>query len=168
MGTATFGFAGHKVLARLRKPLFEPGNTSAFLTSLEEELMPEDNELDMLKRRRMLELRRRLLEQQNKSREEEAKKSSETKDPETVLRENFIDRADEVFEAAKSQYPQVAEQVGKAIIQAKHSGKLRERITGEQLLWLFERIGVHVRLQTHIRIVESGEIKSIAQKLKED
>jgi DNA-binding TFAR19-related protein (PDSD5 family) len=130
--------------------------------------MPEDDELDLLKRRRMLELRRRFLEQQDKSREAEANKPGETKDPETVLREILIDRADEVWEAAKNQYPQVAEQVGKAIIQAKQSGKLRERITGEQLLWLFERIGIHVRLQTHIRIIESGEIKSIAQKLKED
>jgi programmed cell death protein 5 len=130
--------------------------------------MPEDNDLDLLKRRRMLELRRRFLEQQDKSREAEARKPSETKDPETILREILIDRADEVWEAARNQYPQVAEQVGKAIIQAKQSGKLRERITGEQLLWLFERIGIHVRLQTHIRIIESGEIKSIAQKLKED
>jgi len=129
--------------------------------------MPEDNELDLLKRRRMLELRRRLLEQQDKSRDAETK-SSETKDPETMLKEVLIDRADEVWEAARNQYPQVAEQVGKAIIQAKQSGKLRERITGEQLLWLFERIGIHVHLQTHIRIIESGEIKSIAQKLKED
>jgi DNA-binding TFAR19-related protein (PDSD5 family) len=130
--------------------------------------MPEDNELDLLKRRRMLELRRRVLEQKDKSREEVARKSDETKNPETTLREILIDRADEVWEAAKNQYPQVAEQVGKAIIQAKQSGKLKERITGEQLLWLFERIGIHVRLQTHIRIIESGEIKSIAQKLKED
>ncbi len=130
--------------------------------------MPEDNDLDLLKRRRMLELRRRFLEQQDKSREAETRKPSETKDPETILREILIDRADEVWEAAKNQYPQVAEQVGKAIIQAKQSGKLGERITGEQLLWLFERIGIHVRLQTHIRIIESGEIKSIAQKLKED
>jgi DNA-binding TFAR19-related protein (PDSD5 family) len=138
------------------------------LISFEEELMPEDDELDLIKRRRMLELRRRSLEQQNKSREEETKKPIEIKDSETVLRENFIDRADEVWEAAKNQYPQVSEQVGKAIVQATQSGKLKERITGEQLLWLFERIGIHVRLQTHIRIVESGEIKSIAQKLKED
>ncbi|MCJ7770210.1 hypothetical protein MUP37_01390 [Candidatus Bathyarchaeota archaeon] len=130
--------------------------------------MPEDNELDLLKRRRMQELRRKSLEQQSKSREEETKKPIEIKDSETILRENFIDRADEVWEAAKSQYPQVSEQVGKAIIQATQSGKLKERITGEQLLWLFERIGIHVRLQTHIRIVESGETKSIAQKLKED
>ncbi len=130
--------------------------------------MPEDNELDLLKRRRMQELRRKSLEQQNKSREEETKKPIEIKDSETILRENFIDRADEVWEAAKNQYPQVSEQVGKAIIQATQSGKLKERITGEQLLWLFERIGIHVRLQTHIRIVESGKTKSIAQKLKED
>ena len=130
--------------------------------------MPKDDELDLIKRRRMLELRRRFLEQQNESLEKEAHKPVQAEDPETVIGQNFIDRADEVWEAAKNQYPQVAEQVGKAIVQAIQSGKLKERITGEQLLWLFERIGIRVKLQTHIRIVESGETKSIAQKLKED
>ncbi|MCJ7634282.1 hypothetical protein MUP77_18065 [Candidatus Bathyarchaeota archaeon] len=131
--------------------------------------MSEDEELNHLKRKRMLEMRKHYLEKQQKKVDIGiSKKTEENMAPERVLRDTFIDRAWEVWEAAKNQYPQVSEQISKAIVAAKQSGKLKEKITGEQLFWLFERIGFRVRLQTHIRIVESGEIKSIAQKLKED
>ncbi len=131
--------------------------------------MSEDNELSQLKRKRMLEIRKHYLEKQQKKADIGAsKKTQEKMDPERVLRDLFIDRAWEVWEAAKKQYPQVSEQISKAIVAAKQSGRLKDKITGEQLFWLFKRIGLRVRLQTHIRIVESGEIKSIAQKLKGD
>lgn len=129
--------------------------------------MSEDDELSQLKRKRMLELRKQVLQQQQ-SKAEASKKVKESVNATNVLKSILIDRAEEVWEAAKNQYPDVAEQVGKAIVTAKLSGTLNEKITGEQLLWLFERVGLHIRLQTHIRIVESGEIKSIAEKLKED
>lgn len=131
--------------------------------------MSEDEELDLLKRRRMLEMRRRYLEQQSKAKAEAeaSKKPKESKEPEKILKDVFVGRAWEVWEAAKSQYPQASEEVGKAIVAARQSGKLREKISGEQLYWLFQRLGFRVRLQTHIRILESGEVKSIAQKLKE-
>ena len=131
--------------------------------------MSEDEELDLLKRRRMLELRRRYLEQQSKAKAEAevSKKPEESVEPEKVLKDVFVGRAWEVWETAKVQYPQAAGEVGKAIVAARQSGKLREKISGEQLYWLFQRLGFRVRLQTHIRILESGEVKSIAQKLKE-
>jgi DNA-binding TFAR19-related protein (PDSD5 family) len=129
--------------------------------------MSEDEELDHLKRKRLLELRRRYLEQQSKAQAEESKKSEKSVDPEKILEDTFVGRAWEVWGAAKSQYPKVSSEIAKAIVAAKQSGKLNEKISGEQLFWLFERIGLRVRLQTHIRIVESGEVKSIAQKLKE-
>lgn len=130
--------------------------------------MSEDDELSHLKHKRMLEMRRYYLEKQrDKVDTGTSKKIEENISPERILKDMLIDRAEEVWEAAKNQYPQVSEQVGNAIVSAKQSGKLKEKITGEQLLWLFERIGLRVRLQTRIRIVESGEIKSIAQKLKE-
>ena len=131
--------------------------------------MSEDEELDLLKRRRMLELRRRYLEQQSKAKAEaEApEKPQESVDPENALKDIFVGRAWEVWEAAKTQYPQVASEVGKAIVAANQSGKLKEKISGEQLYWLFQRLGLRVSLRTHIRIIESGEVKSIAQKMKE-
>jgi len=131
--------------------------------------MSEDNGLSLLKRKRLLELRRRYLEQQSKTKVEvEApKKPEENLEPEKVLEDVFVGRAWEVWGAAKSQYPKAAEEIGKAIVAARRAGKLQGKIPGEQLYWLFQRLGFPVRLQTHIRILEGGEVKSIAQKLKE-
>ena len=131
--------------------------------------MSEDAQLDLLKRKRLLELQRRYLAQQSKEKTEAEtpKKPAEAVDPEKALREILVGRGPEVWEAAKSQYPKTAEEVRKAIIAAHQSGKLKDKVSGEQLYGLFQRLGLRVRLQTHIRILESGEVKSIAQKLRE-
>ena len=133
--------------------------------------MSNDSHLDLLKRKRLLEMRRHLLEQQArekaKVKQGTSKEQEEPVDPETILKNIFIGRGWEVWEAARRQYPKTSEEVGKAIVTAHQSGRLREKISGEQLFWLFQRIGLRIRLETHIRILESGEVKSIAQKLKE-
>jgi len=128
--------------------------------------MTEDEDLDFIKRRRLLELRKRALIQQSAAKTE-TQKPEKPKGPEEILKEVLIDRAWEVWDAAKLQYPQVAAEVSKAIVAAKSTGRLKEKINGEQLYWLFQNMGFPVRLRTQIRIVESGEAKSIAQKLHE-
>ena len=87
-------------------------------------------------------------------------------DPKEVLNRIFVDRAWEVFEAARRQYPQVTQTLQDELVRLIQSGKLKEKITGEQLLWLFRKIGLDVRMETKIRILESGELKTIAEKLK--
>lgn len=133
--------------------------------------MSTDSQLDLLKRKRLLEMRRHLLEQQAKEKakadEKTSKEQKETVDPETILKSIFIGRGWEVWEAARRQHPKTSGEVGRAIVTAHQSGRLKEKISGEQLFWLFQRIGLRIRLETHIRILESGEAKSIAQKLKE-
>jgi len=128
--------------------------------------MTEDEDLDLIKRRHLLQLRKRALLQQTTPKTE-TKKPEKPKEPDEILKEVLIDRAWEVWEAAKLQYPQVATEVSKAIATAWTTGRLKEKINGEQLYWLFQNMGFPVRLRTQIRIIESGEIKSIAQKLHE-
>ena len=127
--------------------------------------MTEDEDLDLIKRRRLLELRKRAFLQQTTP-----KTSPKTEKPKTsdeILKEVLIDRAWEVWDAAKLQYPRVTTEVSKAIASAWSSGRLKEKINGEQLNWLFQNMGFPVRLRTQIRFVESGEAKSIAEKLRE-
>jgi len=128
--------------------------------------MNADEDLDLIKRRRLLEMRRRALLQSS-----EPKKSSEEKEKpkglEEVLKEVFVGRAWEVWAAAKEQYPIVAQEVGKAIVSVWTSGRLKDKVTGEQLYWLFRNMRFPVRLHTKIRILEDGEAKSIAEKLRE-
>jgi len=127
--------------------------------------LSEEKELELYKRKKLLEMQMRLLA---KKAEEEKKQEEPERapDPKEVLNRIFVDRAWEVFEAARRQYPQVTQTLQDELVRLILSGKLKERITGEQLLWLFRKIGLDVRMETKIRILESGELKTIAEKLK--
>ena len=131
--------------------------------------MSEDNDLEFLKRRKLLEMQMRLLKEKaleaEKTKEKE-QKTQKPKGPEEVLMSRFVDRAFEVWTAAKQQYPKATQEVSRALAQVIQSGKLKEKITGEQLYWLFQQLGIPVRLRTTIRIYEGGELKTIADKLK--
>jgi len=127
--------------------------------------LPDDKELELYKRKRLLEMQMRLLAKKA----EEEKKQEEVErapDPKEVLNRIFVGRAWEVFEAARRQYPQVTQTLQDELVQLILSGKLKEQITGEQLLWLLRKIGLNIRMETKIRILESGELKTVAEKLK--
>jgi len=127
--------------------------------------LSEEKELELYKRKKLLEMQMRLLA---KKAEEEKKQEEPEKapDPKEVLNRIFVDRAWEVFEAARRQYPRVTQTLQDELVRLILSGKLKEQITGEQLLWLFRKMGLDVRMETKIRILESGELKTIAEKLK--
>ena len=127
--------------------------------------MSEEKELELYKRKKLLEMQMRLLA---KKAEEEKKQEEPERapDPKEVLNRIFVDRAWEVFEAARRQYPRVTQTLQDELVRLISSGKLKEQITGEQLLWLFRKMGLDVRMETKIRILESGELKTIAEKLK--
>ncbi|MEM3079631.1 MAG: DNA-binding protein [Thermoproteota archaeon] len=124
--------------------------------------MSEDLELEMIRRKRLLELQRRLMEKETAKEDVE-----EPEPPERLLDKVFEGRAWEVWNAAESQYPKVSAKVKKALIDLISQGKVK-RISGEQLMYLFRKIGLQVRLPTKIRIVESGEVKTLEEKLKEN
>jgi DNA-binding TFAR19-related protein (PDSD5 family) len=122
-----------------------------------------DEELEMLKRRKLIELKKMMA----------AKKSEETvkaKEPTSreVLNNYFHGRAWEVYKAATSQYPKIMLKVEKILVEAIKEGKIKERIDGESLYLFLRRLGLPVRLQTTIRYEEHGELKTISEKIKED
>lgn len=122
--------------------------------------MSEEEELELLKRRKLQEIQRRLATRQ------EAIEKPKGEDREVALRGALVGRAWEVLMAARRQYPRAAERVEAALARAISEGRIKGPITGEQLLWLFRYLGLNVRLETRIRIYEHGELKSIAEKLK--
>jgi len=122
-----------------------------------------DLELEMIRYKKLLELKKRL----ERKTEDETKKTKEVNQHE-VLDKFFVDRAWEVFNAAKAQYPEVADYVEKALVKLILEGKIREKITGEDLYGLFLSLGFKVRLQTRINILEHGRIKSLEEKIKEE
>jgi len=120
-----------------------------------------DNELAAIRRKKIMEMMRLL-----KKREEEKEKRGEM-DPQKVLDKFLVGRAWEVLNAARAQYPQAAKYVESLLLRLIMEGKIRSKISGEDLYWLFRRLGVRVRLKTSIRILEHGKLKSLGEKIKE-
>ena len=134
--------------------------------------MPDDSSIELLKRRRLLDIRRKLLikrvETMKEEEQEKEKKPGQKKlGPKEVLKKRFVGRAWEVWYTAEAQYPEVMVRLADAMVSLIKAGKLSGPITGEQLYSFFRRLGLRVRLKTKIRIYEGGELKSIADKLKE-
>ena len=127
--------------------------------------MSDDQHLELLKRRKLLEMQRRLL--LKKALELEKAEARPPEDPRKVLRKAFVGRGLEVWKAAERQYPMVTQKIMPVLLSLINAGKLGEGINGEQLYWLFSRIGLRIRLNTKIRISEKGELKTIADKLRE-
>jgi len=115
-----------------------------------------EEELERLKRRKLLELQRRL-----------GASSKAEEDSRGDLRRLFVGRAWEVYRAAWRQFPGVMPKIEEALLSAVREGRLRDRIDGESLYYFFHRIGLPVRLRTTIRIKEHGELKTLQDKLRE-
>ena len=123
--------------------------------------MSDDTELERLKRQRLAEMRRMLNAKQQQA---ETGKLEPTK----LLEKVFVGRAWEVYYAAKRQYPRIAEQIFNELAELIRTGRLAGKITGEQLYGLLRQIGLDVRLETKIQVLEHGELKSVADKFRGD
>jgi DNA-binding TFAR19-related protein (PDSD5 family) len=124
-----------------------------------------DDELEKLKRRRMLELQRRLHRSGIKP-EAEPEKPKEPS-PDEVLGRFLVGRAWEVLGAARAQFPKVMPQVEEALVEAFKAGKIKETIDGGMLLQFLRQVGLPVRVQTSIRYKDHGELKTIGQRIKD-
>lgn len=123
--------------------------------------MSEDSELERIKRQRLAAMQRSMAAKQD-----QAQKVTNKPEPSEVLRRIFVGRAWEVYNAAMRQYPQISAQIFRELAQLVQVGQLHGPITGEQLFALLREIGLDVRLETKIQVLERGELKSIADKFK--
>ncbi|MEN3016296.1 MAG: DNA-binding protein [Candidatus Methanosuratincola petrocarbonis] len=122
-----------------------------------------DDEIEIIKKRKLLEMERRLAAMK-KTQTEAPKKVEE--DPLSIVKRRLIGRGPEVLEAALSQYPQAAMEVVKYIANLYRTGKLREDIPGEDLYELFCNLGMPVRLETSITYIKDGKRVPLSQKFK--
>jgi len=117
-----------------------------------------DDELEALKRKRLLELQRRM-----------ALCSQEKEGPidvHKVLDSVFRGRAWEVFNEANSQYPNEMAEIKHSLVSLVSEGKLKE-IDGEQLFALLRNVGLDVRLNSKIKVISHGKTQSLSEKIKE-
>lgn len=124
--------------------------------------MSDDSELERLKLKRMQELQRHLLEEEKRK----AVNHKQPQPPRETLRTILVGRAWEVLDAAERQFPAQTHMLERELAKLVQAGRLKGPIGAEQLLWLFRSLGMDVRLETKIQIMESGELKSLASKLK--
>jgi len=124
------------------------------------------DELKLWKQRKLLEMQRRaLMKTAEEAKPKETVKKKE-ENQEQILRKLFEGRAAEVYDVAKVQYPETTKKITRVLVELISKRELAGPISGEELFWLFRRLGSNVRLETHIRFVESGKTKTIAEKLK--
>ena len=121
--------------------------------------MSKEEELELLRRRRMIELMKRL-------RIKEGEDKGKTEDPKKILRRIMTDRAWEVLKVAESKYPEATRRVEEHLAHLVSKGDLAGPILGGQLLWLFRHLGMNVRLETRIRILKHGKLKTVGEQLK--
>ena len=121
-----------------------------------------DTELDRLRKRKLLQMQKRF-----QPRKIEGKAIGKEEKSWALLNQVFIERACEVFEAAKLQYPEEMKRIEDVLVQLISEGKIREKISGEELYSFFNQLGLRVELKTHIRFMEHGKLKSLEEKMKE-
>ena len=119
-----------------------------------------DKELEALKQKRLQEMQKRMARQEYK------KETKEQVDSSQILDKIFRGRAWEVFNAAKTQFPSLMPEIERLLVSLALERNIGE-VEGEQLLALLREIGLQVRLDTTIRVLSHGKIKSLSEKFKE-
>jgi DNA-binding TFAR19-related protein (PDSD5 family) len=126
-------------------------------------LSDEDKELEMLKAKRLAEMKKNLTYQSQK--EEEKQQTKTPPSYREIVISHLGYRGMEVLQNAESQFPNEAKMVIDRLGQLFHSGEINEEIDGGQLLALFRSVGIHVRMQTKINIEQDGKFVSLSDKL---
>lgn len=98
--------------------------------------MGSEEELDEIRRRRMLELRRQLLEEQRKTEQQETLEIQK----QSILRQIMTTEARQRLNRIKLVKPEFAEQIELQLIQIAQSGKIKLPITDDQLKLILTRL----------------------------
>ncbi len=117
-----------------------------------------DPELKDIRRNKLREFQKRLVAE---------RKKIERFDADEILDKIFRGRAWEVFNAASRQHPKIMLKLKLTLIHLALSGRIK-KVTGEQLYLFLRNLGLKVRLDTKIRFIKNGKLRSLSEKIKED
>ncbi|MDA4128036.1 MAG: double-stranded DNA-binding protein [Thaumarchaeota archaeon] len=121
--------------------------------------MAEDNELDIINRRK--------LKQMQKRAEVAAPPPSKvSKSDREILSAVFYDRADEVLKLASEAYPAETESIVRELANLVRSRRFKEKISGGELYSLFRSVGLRFSLNTTIKVQDRGKFVDLSEKLK--
>jgi DNA-binding TFAR19-related protein (PDSD5 family) len=117
----------------------------------------EDKDLELIRAKKMLELRKKLLKQS-----EEEKKP----DPRSKVVSKLVDRGLDVLEAAEKAYPEETKLIVKKLAELIEQGYIQGYIRGGELLSLFRALGLRVSIETTISVLEDGKLVPLAEKFR--
>tara|TARA_B100001750_G_C15514830_1_gene606296 strand:- start:253 stop:633 length:381 start_codon:yes stop_codon:yes gene_type:complete len=123
--------------------------------------MEKDKEIEMLKAKKLLALRKRV----EKQKEIDENKNEQKNDRE-LLMNRLVNRADEVFKIAETNYPRETVIITNRIMELVRSGAIKGNIDGGELLQIFRRLGLRIRLDSSIKIAKDGKVVSLTDKIK--
>jgi DNA-binding TFAR19-related protein (PDSD5 family) len=127
----------------------------------------ESDDLEAIKARKMLEMQRRLAAAQRQPNKDQGKVKDTGVDDLAFVRSLLMERGEDVLDAALSQYPKQAQEVVHQIAILYRSGKLKDKIPGEELIALFHDLGMRVHLETTISYIKDGKRVPLSDKFKE-
>ncbi len=120
--------------------------------------MEEDADLKLLEQRKMEAMRRRIRAATPSEKREKSDKE--------VLQTMLYDRGDEVLDAAYQFYPKETEGVVSELAGMVRDGRLREKISGGELLSIFRQVGLRFRLQTSMKVEDKGKFVDISERFR--
>ena len=124
-----------------------------------------DKEMELLRKRKLLELQRKMFLVDNE------KEKSEVKDRalsnHELLEIMFVGRAKEVYDAAWRQFPRLMPDIEGALVADIRLEKMSKRVDGEGLMRYLSSHGLRVHLKNTITISEHGASRSFRQVVEE-
>jgi len=128
-------------------------------------LSDEDLTLKLLRLRKM---RQRLNELAKQREATEAATEKAQRDPVEELKKNVEGRGEEVIGAALTENPELVRRVAAALVKAIREGRVETPIDSGDLLALFRRLGLNVKVETRLMVQKRGETKDLRKALEED
>lgn len=125
------------------------------------------SEIDLLRKKKALELRRKMLLSQNKTAPQPPVLEGSEPDPRKVVHGVLAGRGEEVMETARRYYPTEIAQLEVKLAELIKAGTLKGPVTGDELYSLLRRLGLDFSLDIKIRVSEGGKLKSLEEKFRE-
>ncbi len=128
-------------------------------------VLSEDSELNLLMKKKYLEIQRKLMAKTLK--EKESSEESKAPDYESIVKNALDSSGLRVLSALKSQYPYEARAIINALGKAIVDRKIPAEISGGELYQLLLSLGIRVRLDTKIYVERKGRVKEFSEYLRD-
>lgn len=123
--------------------------------------MEGDLDLELLRARKLLELKKRLAKQTTSA--PEAPKEPSARE---VVANRLVERGDEVLAAAEAAYPRQTAEILDKIADLIKRQVVKDPISGGELLQVFRSLGLRVSIPTFIAVARKGKRVLLSDQLK--